>query len=69
MNRIAVATYRNGDQQLFPLRFIAKIGSHYKTERRRLKELASWCFYRGIVALDVYRMDGQIETWLIKRES
>lgn len=65
MNKIIVATYNSGVQQLFTTKFIFSIGSQYKSANRRLKEICQWCAWRGIKSLDVYRMDGTKEAWLI----
>lgn len=58
MNKIIVATYGTGVQQLFTLESIF-------SKRRSLEEICQWCAYRGIKSLDVYRMDGTKEAWLI----
>lgn len=36
--------------------------------KARIKRLVEWCFHRGIVTLDVYRMDGTREDWLVHRD-
>ena len=66
MNKIAVLTYRDGTQGLKTLREIAKIGSEYKQEWRKLKALANFCFCNGITKIDVYTMDGTKTGWIIR---
>lgn len=65
MNKIIVATYFDGTQQLFTTKFIFGIGKQFKSERRKLQELCDWCAWRGIKNLDVYNMAGKKEAWLI----
>ena len=67
MNKIAVLTYNDGSQQLKTIREIASIGRQYKTTNRRLKELATWCYYRGVKTIQIFRMDGTFEATLITR--
>lgn len=66
MNKVAVLTYRDGTQGLKTLKEIMSIGKEYKQEWRKLKALASWCFMQGIKRVDVYRMDGTFDGWIIQ---
>ena len=67
MNKIAVLTYMNGQQGLKTIKEIMSIGRQYKQEHRRLKELATWCYYRGVKTIAIYHMDGTFEATLITR--